>query len=71
MVYNCNGAFYSAVGNGYAVIPAPVGALVTSLPSGAVDQTVGGTTYFTFGGAWYRPMYSGGSVTYLVVSKPV
>jgi hypothetical protein len=29
-----------------------------------------GATYFTFGGAWYRPFYSGSSVIYLVVAKP-
>jgi hypothetical protein len=69
-VYDCNGAFYRSVANGYAVISPPIGILVTSLPSGAVDQTVGGTTYFTYGGTWYQPMYSGGSVTYLVVANP-
>jgi hypothetical protein len=52
------------------VIPPPIGATVTSLPNGAVDQNVKGVTYFTFGGAWYRPFYSGSSVIYLVVAKP-
>jgi len=44
---------------------------VQSLPNGAVDQTVGSVTYFTYGGAWYRPMYSAGGVRYTVVAKPV
>jgi hypothetical protein len=47
-----------------------VGATVSTLPSGAVDQHINGTTYFTFGGAWYRPFYSGSSVIYQVVAKP-
>ena len=56
--------------DGYKVIPPPVGATVTTLPNGAVDQNVNGTTYFTFGGAFYRPFYSGSSVIYEVVAKP-
>jgi len=40
------------------------------LPSGAVDQNINGTTYFVFGGAYYRPFYSGSSVIYQVVAKP-
>jgi hypothetical protein len=52
------------------VIPPPIGAKVTSLPNGAVNQTVAGTTYFTFGGAWYKPVYLGSGVIYDVVTKP-
>jgi hypothetical protein len=43
---------------------------VTTLPSGAVDQNIGGKTYFTFGGAYYQPFYSSSSVIYEVVAKP-
>ena len=68
--YDCGGAFYSSVSNGYQVIPPPVGVTVPSIPNGVVDQTVDGLTYFTYGGAWYKPMYSGGGVTYMVVVKP-
>ena len=52
------------------MIPPPVGATVSTLPSGAVDQNINGTAYFTFGGAYYRPFYSGSSVIYEVVAKP-
>jgi hypothetical protein len=55
---------------GYQVISPPIGATVTTLPSGAVDQNINGTTYFDFGGAYYRPFYSGSSVIYEVVAKP-
>jgi hypothetical protein len=40
------------------------------LPNGAVDQNIKGTTYFAYGGAYYRPFYSGSSVIYEVVAKP-
>ena len=30
-----------------------------TLPSGAVDENIKGTTYFTFGGAYYQPFYGG------------
>ena len=52
------------------MIPPPIGATVSTLPSGAVDQNMGGVSYFTFGGAYYRPFYSGSTVIYEVVAKP-
>jgi hypothetical protein len=55
---------------GYQVIPPPIGATVTTLPSGVVDQNINGTVYYTFGGAYYQPFYSGSSVIYEVVAKP-
>jgi hypothetical protein len=44
--------------------------LQNTLPSGAVDENIKGTTYFTFGGAYYQPFYSGSSVTYEGVAEP-
>jgi hypothetical protein len=52
------------------VIPPPVGATTWTLPSGAVDQNVNGVTYFAYGGAYYRPIYSGSGVYYEVVANP-
>jgi hypothetical protein len=43
---------------------------VTTLPNGALTENIKGTTYFAFGGAYYRPFYSGSSVIYEVVAKP-
>jgi hypothetical protein len=63
-------ASYARVENGYKVSPPRIGSSVTTLPSGAVDQNINGTTYFVFGGAYYRPFYSGSSVIYEVVAKP-
>ena len=37
---------------------------------GAVNENLKGTTYFVYGGAYYRPFYSGSSVIYEVVAKP-
>jgi hypothetical protein len=39
------------VPGGYQVIPPPVGSTVTTLPNGAVTDTVNGVTYFPFGAA--------------------
>jgi hypothetical protein len=67
---DCGGAFYSPVAGGYQVIPPPVGATTWTLPSGAVDQNINGASYFAYGGAYYRPIYSGSSVYYEVVANP-
>lgn len=48
----------------------PVGATTWTLPDGAVNENVGGVTYFAYGGAYYRPYYSGSSVFYEVVPNP-
>jgi hypothetical protein len=52
------------------VSPPPIGSTVTTLPNGAVNENIKGTTYFAFGDAYYRPFYSGSSVIYQVVAKP-
>ena len=67
---DCRGAFYAPVAGGYQVIPPPIGATTWTLPNGAVDQNVNGVTYFDYGGAYYRPYYSGSSVFYEVVANP-
>jgi hypothetical protein len=67
---DCGGAFDAAVSGGYKVISPPVGATTCTLPDGAVNENIGGVTYFTYGGAYYRPYYSGSSVFYEVVPKP-
>jgi hypothetical protein len=51
-------------------VPPPIGATVSQLPSGAVSTHIGSRTYFTYGGAYYRPFYSGSSVIYEVVKNP-
>ncbi len=40
------------------------------LPDGATSETVKGTAYFVYAGAYYRPFYSGSDVVYMVVEKP-
>ena len=47
---DCGGAFYARVENGYKVTPPPIESTVSTLPSGAVDQNIKGTTYFVFAG---------------------
>ena len=67
---DCGGAFYAPVSGGYQVITPPIGATVWILPNGAVDQNVNGVTYFSYGSAFYRPIYSGSGVYYGVVANP-
>jgi hypothetical protein len=68
--YVCNGAYYQQVSNGYRVVPPPIGQTVHSLPPGAVHKTIKGASYYTVGGAWYRPTYNSGSLSYKVVMEP-
>ncbi|MCL4245704.1 MAG: hypothetical protein KJ002_11325, partial [Candidatus Dadabacteria bacterium] len=68
--YDCGGAYYSSVSQGYQVVSPPIGATVNTLPNGAVSETIGGTTYYSYGGAYYQPYYSGGSVIYRIVQNP-
>jgi hypothetical protein len=65
-----DGAFYARLSNGYKVSPPPIGSTVTALPNGAITENIKGTTYFLYGGAYYRQFYSGSSVIYEVVAKP-
>jgi len=67
---DCGGAFYAPAAGGYQVIPPPIGATTWTLPSGAVDQNINGVSYFAYGGAYYRPIYSGSGVYYEVVANP-
>jgi len=67
---NCGGAFYKQVDTGFQIVPAPVGAIVNELPISATEITVNGVKYFIFGGAYYRPFYSGSSVVYQIAPNP-
>ena len=76
---NWNGGRYGYGGYGYhpvargaawgaaaAVTAAAVGSWAYSLPSGCSPW--GG--YYSCGGTWYQPQYSGSDVTYVVVNDP-
>ena len=62
------GVYYAPApsGGGYSVVPAPIGAVVTNLPSGYSVMPVGGSNYFYYGGVFY---ISNGS-SYTVVAPP-
>jgi len=65
-VYHHRGAFYRRAPSGFAVIPAPIGAVVASLPSGFSIMAAAGGTYFYFGETYYQPCRQG----YRVVRRP-
>jgi len=61
------GVYYSQQPSGsYAVVPAPVGAVVSSIPSGYSVANVDGVSYYYYNGAFYTK--SGSS--YTVVAPP-
>lgn len=62
------GVYYAPApsGGGYSVVPAPIGAVVTSLPSGYSLIPVGGSNYYYYGGAFYI----GNGSSYTVVAPP-
>ncbi|HTR29050.1 MAG TPA: DUF6515 family protein [Puia sp.] len=61
-----DGCFYLPQNGGYAVVPAPVGAIVATIPPGYETPVVDGTTYYYFGGVFY--VYTGQG--YQVVTAP-
>jgi hypothetical protein len=60
------GVYYAPVNGGYQVIPAPINAVVPTLPSGFVTMDIGNTTYYYYGGIFYIFSQNG----YLVVKAP-
>lgn len=60
------GVFYKRGPRGYAVVRAPLGAVIMHLPVGYHTMIVAGATYFLFAGVYYRRASSG----YVVVEAP-
>lgn len=51
--YYDDGCYYVPSNSGYSVVPAPIGAVVSSLPEGYETTMVGNDYYYYFGGAFY------------------
>ncbi len=64
--YYDDGCYYLPSNGGYSVVPAPVGAVVGSLPDGYETTMVGNDTFYYFGGAFYIQTGQG----YQVVAAP-
>jgi hypothetical protein len=66
--YYSNGSFMAPAqgGNGYQVVSPPMGATVPSVPPGAYQTTVNGTTYYVSGSTYYEPVFSDGQVVFKV-----
>lgn len=58
----------AAVGTAIAVTAAAVGSIVYSLPPACTVVVENGTQYNYCGGVYYQPMYSGSTVSYVVVN---
>ncbi len=63
----CSGLYYTLSQGHYVVVPAPVGAVVATLPAGYTTLTVGADTYFALEGTYYRKHNNG----FIVVPSPV
>ncbi|BBO75257.1 hypothetical protein DSCW_26740 [Desulfosarcina widdelii] len=64
--YFHGGAFYQQRPGGFFPVHAPVGAVVFSLPVGAMALLVGGITYYLYNDVYYRRAQQG----YVVVEQP-
>ena len=64
--YYCEGVFYQRRANTYVVVPAPVGAVVTTVPTGAQVIIIDGVPYYTVNNVTY--MYT--PYGYQVVPQP-
>ncbi len=60
------GVYYQKSGDGYKVVPAPIGAEISDLPDGYTKLDVDGKTYYYYGGAYYVKSSS----KYKVVAPP-
>ncbi len=61
------GVYYSKSSNGYVVIPAPPGAVITALPPGNTPVVVVDNRFYYYGGAYYVKENTG----YKVVEPPI
>jgi hypothetical protein len=64
--YYDQGVYYEPYQGGYSVVPAPIGAMVSSLPPGYETTMVGNDSYYYYGGAFYIDTGNG----YQVVQAP-
>ena len=65
--YYYGGVFYVLTDQGYQVVAAPIGAIVTELPVGAVDQQINGEDLFVYNNVYYQPISQDGQDAYEVV----
>ena len=68
--YYSNGYYYDYDNGQYTVVEPPVGAQVTSLPSGAQSITINGQQYYELNGVYYVPITKDdGSLAYEIAGK--
>ena len=59
-----------AIGAAAAVTAAAIGSRYYALPPACSPYPYSGFTYYSCGGAYYKPTYQGDTVVYVVVAKP-
>jgi hypothetical protein len=66
--YYYGGAFYVSTDQGYQVVAAPIGAVITELPVGAADQQIDGEDLLLYNNVYYQPISQDGDDAYEVVA---
>src|ERR1035437_6143579 len=64
--YYDEGIYYQRMGNGYIVVPEPVGPVVTTIPAGYQPTIINGVAYYTINGVTYMYTPNG----YQMVQQP-
>jgi hypothetical protein len=62
--------WYYQDGGAYVASQPPLGMIVYALPEGATKRVIGGRTYYVFREIWFKPVLSGGGMSYEVVRQP-
>jgi hypothetical protein len=65
--YYSSGTYYVQSGSGYTVVAPPMGAVVSVLPTGAVQTTWNGMSVFSVNNVYYQPLIQNGATVYKVV----
>jgi len=60
--------FYNQSSDGYSVVEAPSGAMVSYLPEGYTTKTISGETYYVYDGVYYQAKMVDGGTAYIVSS---
>ncbi|MGA2871716.1 MAG: DUF6515 family protein, partial [Verrucomicrobiota bacterium] len=69
--YYAGGAFYVQQPDGsYAVVAAPIGVTVSTLPPDATPVTINGLTCYQSDGAYYEPVMENGVTAFLTIQSP-
>jgi|GEM_PF-2274102 hypothetical protein len=68
--YYTSGLFYQQTGEGYQIVPAPLGITVAGIPQGSLYYQMNGQAYYEFGGNFFSPIMTNSGLSYMTVMRP-